>query len=76
MLLTSKWNLNFCKKLFQVSIVMVVLYLLSGLDPQLEITVGQGIQYQNSIVEAAWPLGTAVEAISALPKFERLMYFI
>ncbi|RHN47430.1 putative apyrase [Medicago truncatula] len=39
-----------------------------GLDPQLEITVGRGIQYQNSVVEAAWPL--------ALPKFERLMYFI
>ncbi|XP_058740082.1 nucleoside-triphosphatase-like [Vicia villosa] len=47
-----------------------------GLDAQQEITMGTGIQYQNSVVEAAWPLGTAVEAISALPKFERLMYFI
>jgi len=55
---------------------LIVLYLLAGLDPQQEITVGLGIQYQNSVVEAAWPLGNAVEAISALPKFERLMYFI
>ncbi|CAJ2672157.1 unnamed protein product [Trifolium pratense] len=47
-----------------------------GLKQKQEITVGGGIQYQNYVVEAAWPLGTAVEAISALPKFERLMYFI
>nr|BAM84272.1 apyrase [Medicago truncatula] len=47
-----------------------------GLSPRKEITVGEGIQYQNSVVEAAWPLGTAVEAISTLPKFKRLMYFI
>ncbi|WVZ08321.1 hypothetical protein V8G54_021667 [Vigna mungo] len=41
-----------------------------------EITVAEGIEYQNSIVETAWPLGTAIEAISSLPKFNRLMYFI
>ncbi|PNY04739.1 Nod factor binding lectin-nucleotide phosphohydrolase [Trifolium pratense] len=45
-----------------------------GLKQKQEITVGGGIQYQNSVVEAAWPLGTAVEAISALPKFERLIF--
>lgn len=55
---------------------MIVLYLFAGLSPRKEITVGEGIQYQNSVVEAAWPLGTAVEAISTLPKFKRLMYFI
>jgi len=49
---------------------------LAGLDPEQEITVAEGIEYQNSIVETAWPLGTAIEAISSLPKFNPLMYFI
>jgi len=49
---------------------------LAGLDPLQEITAGKQIEYQDSLVEAAWPLGNAVEAISSLPKFERLMYFI
>nr|BAD13524.1 apyrase [Vicia faba] len=47
-----------------------------GLDPLQKITSGKEIEYQDAIVEAAWPLGNAVEAISALPKFERLMYFV
>ncbi|RDX63173.1 hypothetical protein CR513_58430 [Mucuna pruriens] len=47
-----------------------------GLDPWQEITVALEIEYQDALVEAAWPLGTAIEAISALPKFNRLMYFI
>nr|AFK42133.1 unknown [Medicago truncatula] len=47
-----------------------------GLDPLQEITAGKQIEYQDSLVEAAWPLGNAVEAISSLPRFERLMYFI
>nr|5U7X_F Chain F, Nod factor binding lectin-nucleotide phosphohydrolase [Vigna cylindrica] len=47
-----------------------------GLDPEQEITVAEGIEYQDAIVETAWPLGTAIEAISSLPKFNRLMYFI
>ncbi|RHN59595.1 putative hydrolase [Medicago truncatula] len=47
-----------------------------GLDPLQEITAGKQIEYQDSLVEAAWPLGNAVEAISSLPKFEKLMYFI
>ncbi|XP_020209926.1 nucleoside-triphosphatase-like, partial [Cajanus cajan] len=47
-----------------------------GLDPLQEITVALEIEYQDAVVEAAWPLGTAIEAISSLPKFERLMYFI
>ncbi|KAG4951104.1 hypothetical protein JHK85_044971 [Glycine max] len=47
-----------------------------GLDPWQEITVANEIEYQDALVEAAWPLGTAIEAISSLPKFDRLMYFI
>ncbi|CAI8613581.1 unnamed protein product [Vicia faba] len=47
-----------------------------GLDPLQKITSGKEIEYQDAIVEAAWPLGSAVEAISAFPKFERLMYFV
>nr|BAB87197.1 ATP diphosphohydrolase [Pisum sativum] len=47
-----------------------------GLDPLQKITSGKEIEYQDAIVEAALPLGNAVEAISALPKFERLMYFV
>lgn len=49
---------------------------LTGLDPLQEITAGKEIEYQDAIVEASWPLGNAVEAISSLPKFERLMYFV
>ncbi|XP_045795545.1 nucleoside-triphosphatase isoform X2 [Trifolium pratense] len=47
-----------------------------GLDPLQEITSGKEIEYENAVVEAAWPLGNAVEAISSLPKFERMMYFV
>ncbi|KAK7336228.1 hypothetical protein VNO77_16763 [Canavalia gladiata] len=47
-----------------------------GLDPLQEITVASEIEYQDALVEAAWPLGTAIEAISSLPKFDPFMYFI
>ncbi|KAE9599621.1 putative apyrase [Lupinus albus] len=47
-----------------------------GLDPLEEITVAKEIGYQDALVEGAWPLGSAIEAISSLPKFENLMYFI
>ncbi|KAK2415958.1 apyrase [Trifolium repens] len=47
-----------------------------GLDPLQRITVANEIEYQGAVVDAAWPLGNAIEAISSLPKFDRFMYFI
>ncbi|KAG4938232.1 hypothetical protein AAZX31_16G040700 [Glycine max] len=47
-----------------------------GLDPWKEIIVANEIEYQGALVEGAWPLGSAIEAISSLPKFNKLMYFI
>ncbi|KAL1314431.1 nucleoside-triphosphatase-like [Arachis ipaensis] len=47
-----------------------------GIHPWQEITVAKQIEYEDASVDATWPLGSAIEAISSLPKFERLMYFI
>lgn len=52
------------------------MYLFPGLDPNQKFTLADKIEYEDALVETAWALGTAIEAISSLPKFERLMYFM
>ncbi|CAL0314188.1 unnamed protein product [Lupinus luteus] len=47
-----------------------------GLDPSQEVTVAKKFVYQDALVDASWPLRSAMEAISSLPKFEKLLYFV
>ncbi|KAJ1433202.1 Nucleoside phosphatase GDA1/CD39 [Sesbania bispinosa] len=47
-----------------------------GLDPLQKITVTKEIEYEGAVVDAAWPMGNAIEAISSLSTFKLLMYFI
>lgn len=45
----------------------------AGLDPWEVVTVVNEMRYKDSYLDASWALGSAIEAVSSLPKFERFM---
>lgn len=45
-----------------------------GLDPFKKVTLVRQINYQNSLIGAAWPLGSAIDAVSSLTNWRMYQY--
>jgi apyrase len=40
------------------------MYIFTGLHPRKNFSLEGQLKYENSLMEAAWPLGSAIEAVS------------
>ena len=49
-------------------------YFVTGLDPFKKVTLVRQINYQNSLIGAAWPLGSAIDAVSSLTNWRMYQY--
>nr|BAK78980.1 apyrase [Mimosa pudica] len=47
-----------------------------GLDPWEVVTVVDKIEYEGSQLDASWALGSAIESVSSLSSYRRLMYVV
>ena len=48
----------------------------TGLDPWEVVTVVKKIEYEDSQLDASWALGSAIESVSSLSSYRRLMYVV
>lgn len=50
---------------FCTDISFILLFTLAGVDPHHEMTLVKKVPYSDAFVEAAWPLGSAIEVASS-----------